>query len=132
MQFGQGSISTTQNTIPNSAGAALADNGLSVDAARLKVVFGNDVGGALAILLSNRQIPMNAFWIELLGATEQNGQLILSAGNIDPLLTETKFNVEGATTTKRRCRIVNQLNSPLAFDPINDNFHVIISENSTE
>lgn len=47
--------------------AGSANNGLSVDPVTGKFVLGNDVGGALAALLSAREIPMAGFDIRLSG-----------------------------------------------------------------
>lgn len=45
--------------------AGSADNGLSVDPVTGLIVLGNDVGGSLAALLSNREIITNGFSIAL-------------------------------------------------------------------
>jgi len=51
---------------------AAAQNGDSVDGTG-KIVLGNDVGGILATLLNNREIPTGGFFIALTGA----GQLLI-------------------------------------------------------
>lgn len=61
---GQGSISVSQKApvIPAPGPpfpATSADNGLSVDPVTGRIVLGNDVGGLLAALLSDREIPMD-------------------------------------------------------------------------
>lgn len=61
---GQGSISMSQKNEPaGSPGPPFlptsADNGLSVDAITGKIVFGDDIGGLLAMFLSPREIEMN-------------------------------------------------------------------------
>ena len=43
-----------------------ADNGLSVDAGTGRIVLGNDVGGTLAQLLSDREIPLATFLLRFL------------------------------------------------------------------
>lgn len=53
--------------------AGSANNGLSVDAVTGKIVMGNDVAGATAVLLSNREIPSAGFFIALSGT----GNLII-------------------------------------------------------
>lgn len=131
--LGQGSLGITprvQSGAPFPADAA--ENGVSVDPNNGRIVLGNDEGDNIAQLLSNREIPMNEFLIRLLGATQQDGQLVLSAGTIDTFLTQTKLNVEGATTTKRRVRSLQLIDSPYDVDPINDAWHVFITETSIE
>jgi hypothetical protein len=76
MSIGQGSISLTQPPLP--AGAIAIDgarNGLSVDTGSF-IVLGQDVGagGDPAKLLSNREIPLQAFSLNLRGT----GTLVLS------------------------------------------------------
>lgn len=64
---GQGSISRANRPIPSGppfvAGSAV--NGLSVDAGTGKIVLGNDVAGILAVLISNREIPLATFFLRL-------------------------------------------------------------------
>jgi hypothetical protein len=55
---------------PFVAGSAV--NGLSIDAATGKVVLGNNVAAVLATLLSNREIPMSTFQLQLLWAAAQS------------------------------------------------------------
>jgi len=63
MQAGQGSISKANKNTPSGAPfpANSADNGLSVDPVTGRIVLGNDAGGTLAALLSNREIPLDGF-----------------------------------------------------------------------
>jgi len=110
--------------------ANAADNGLSVDATTGRIVLGNDAGGTLAQLLSNREIPMDQFLITLLGALKTDGQLVLSAGTIDPTATGTKMNIEGATTTQRL--IVFPDNDPYTPDPTNESWHVFLTAGTIE
>lgn len=82
MNYGQGAI--LPQTLPKPGGAPFpagsANNGLSVDPGTGKIVLGNDVGGALAALLSNREIPMSGHKInfisnggETMGIDSSNG-----------------------------------------------------------
>lgn len=48
--------------------ASAAENGLSVDPGTGAIVLGNDTGGVLATLLSNREIPLDTFTIAFLNA----------------------------------------------------------------
>lgn len=54
-----------------------ADNGLSVDAVSGHIVFGGNVGGVLATLLSNREIPTGGFFTALSGL----GNLLIGKTN---------------------------------------------------
>jgi hypothetical protein len=69
--YGQGSLSFSPRSIPGAAPVPpfplnSADNGLSVDAITGRIVLGNDVGGGLADLLSDREIEMAGFLLQLL------------------------------------------------------------------
>jgi len=67
MGQGQGSISNHERKIPAGApfAAGSANNGLSVDAISGAIVLGDDVGGILSTLLSDRFIPLGGFDIIL-------------------------------------------------------------------
>lgn len=62
-------ISASQNPIPAGAPftANSAENGVSIDPGTGRVVLGNDAGGALATLLSDREIPLANFFLALIG-----------------------------------------------------------------
>lgn len=124
--YGWGGIWTTQNQRPNPvippATVTDANNGTSLNGTT--VVLGNDVGGILATLLSDREIPMDSFFIRLLSSTQQNGNLILSAGNIAAgNFGNSKLMNEGSTITKR-----NTINSEtdIVIDPNNDCFGIFV------
>jgi len=74
MSVGLGNI---QYTSPGKASGApftpsSADNGLSVDTVTGEIVLGNNVAAILATLLSNREIPMSTFQLQLLWAAAQS------------------------------------------------------------
>lgn len=71
--YGQGSLSFSPRSIPGASPVPpfpinSADNGLSVDAITGRIVLGNDIGGGLADLLSDREIEMAGFLLQLLSA----------------------------------------------------------------
>ena len=64
MNFGNGSFGFS-NRSESGGGAATANNGVSVDGS--DIVFGNDPGGTDAMLLSDREIPLNGKTLDFLG-----------------------------------------------------------------
>lgn len=74
----QGSLTFTGNYSAPAA-AVGADNGLSVDGVSSNVVFGQDIGavGDPAALLSDREIPLDAFFINVLGIAGSNNLIRL-------------------------------------------------------
>lgn len=95
MSFNQGSLSYTQADVVGPGGAG-AYNGVSVDFTN-QVVLGNDTGSTDAILINDREIPMDGFFLRLLQLFATNPTLILSAGNIN---AQTMLANEGTLTTK--------------------------------
>jgi trimeric autotransporter adhesin len=97
MGLGQGSIIVQQKKEPPVTPVPpfptnSADNGLSVDPVSFKIVLGQDVGavGNPAILLSNREIPVNLFSISLNAHGAQLGNILQvknGAGNIRARVT---------------------------------------------
>lgn len=84
-------------------GLSAADNGLSIDPVSGSVVLGNDVGGNLAALLSDREIPMGNFAFRFLDAAGGNRLFELDPvnqryrmGDIDNLLARCFLFVEDA------------------------------------
>jgi hypothetical protein len=87
MNFGQGNIGFVSNAInggpPFPIGSA--DNGLSVDPASFKIVFGNDntfAFGGTADLLSSREIFMAGFSIHFLDNVGTQSDVSISAASI--------------------------------------------------
>jgi len=91
------SLSTAQKKDPSGgpfvAGSAV--NGVSVDPVSGKIVLGNNVGAVLAVLLSNREIPMAGFNIAMSGAT----------GNL--LIGTTADNAKGRLQVNGRASFLN-------------------------
>lgn len=72
-------------------GAGSANNGASVDAVTGKIVLGNDVGGTLAQLLSNREIPQRGFSLLL-------SQLVTGAASTIGFNIQSVYNTTGNPT----------------------------------
>jgi hypothetical protein len=90
MNIGQG-IGVQGLSVFTGFPAGSADNGLSIDAGTGNIVLGDDTGGILSTLLSNREIPMNGFDITMIAGTFstrfQNGGGITIAESISNLQT---------------------------------------------
>lgn len=71
-QTGSGISRSTKAKAVTPPFASGADNGLSVDPITSHVVLGNDAGGNLADLLSDREIPMNGNFFKFLDAQAGN------------------------------------------------------------
>lgn len=66
MSQGQGSFQTNQRTIAAPPfPLASANNGLSVDPVSGKIVLGNNLGGSAAQLISDRELPLNGFQLQI-------------------------------------------------------------------
>lgn len=66
--------------------ATSANNGLCVDPITGKIVLGNDAGLLTAQLLSNRDIPLNNFFVEFIGRDNGSGvfnNVLIGDGEID-------------------------------------------------
>jgi hypothetical protein len=72
MSLGVSALSTNQHKESSGSPFATgsANNGLSVDAGTGKIVLGNDSGGSLAALLSDREIPLSGFSIGYIGSAK--------------------------------------------------------------
>lgn len=86
--YGQGSvINTPKQKQPGPPFASTsANNGLSVDPVSGAIVLGDDVGGVLSTLLSNREIPMAGNFIRLIGTdavTELYGDSMQAYNSVD-------------------------------------------------
>jgi hypothetical protein len=94
-----------QPPLPVPATVTAANNGTSLNGTT--VVLGNNVGGILATLLSNRQIPLAGFNIQLtggaglakiiLGGTDNNGVVTNRAGRFE-IKTDSAANAGHAAT----------------------------------
>jgi hypothetical protein len=105
--MGLGSAALNTNQHRQASGSPFvpgsADNGLSVDTTSGEIVLGNDVGGADAALLDNREIPMNGFGIDF---TDNGDGLFsrLSAGN---MLFEDTVNTLAAVISQNGIAVQN-------------------------
>ncbi len=75
----------------------LANNGLSIDPVTGNYVLGNDVGSALATLLSNRAIDLNSFNVFFFGRDNGSGQLNLVAIQDGDIQINNDSSVFGAS-----------------------------------
>jgi hypothetical protein len=129
MNYGNGCLFFT-NKPTGPAAAITAYNGVSIDDTG-HVVLGNDVGDGSAQLESNREIPMSNKDIRFVPLNEITG-LIKIGTSID---SGAKLQVEGTTSTKRRI-VVNDfpvlIDGTVAIDPVNDNFSIFVSSNTSE
>jgi len=114
--------------------ATAADNGVSVDPVSGRIVFGNDVAGIGATLLSSRFIPMATFLLRFLYPTAGQSFTIQNDANVDMLsliITNSVTKNRGVfvqfndpanpTTTTTGIRLVNsQTNGTIAAILRND------------
>lgn len=114
MNFNQGSLSFTSLVPPAAPAVVDAYNGTSLDG--LRVVLGNNVGGNAAILVNNREIPTDGFFLQLLGLLARDPSFIINFGNITP---GAALSNEGAINTKFR---VVRVGGAYDFDSFSDNF----------
>lgn len=105
---GQGSISLQNKQTPSGAPfpAGSANNGLSVDAVTGKIVLGNDLGGNLADLISNREIDQAGFLFQLLNGAGRkflsdptNG--LYEFGDIDSIANGTFLEINDGLNLTR-------------------------------
>lgn len=100
--FGQGSLSFSPK---QAAGGSVvppfpinsADNGLSVDAITGRIVLGNNVGGGLADLLSDREIEMAGFLLQLISGG--NRQLYIEPTTGEYFIGDVDSSVNGSFLT---------------------------------
>lgn len=114
MPIGVIGIQTNQkrdNGAPFPAGAA--NNGLSVDPISGKIVLGNNAGAVTAALLSNREIPINGFYIDLtagigVGIRFQNGSIEMNtASGAQMIIDENAFQLYRVPATGPAALILN-------------------------
>jgi len=126
---GQSAFSVTRNiqSAPPFV-ATSAENGLSVDPVSGRIVLGNNVAAVLATLLSNREIPMSTFQLQLLWAAAQvltfgaQGSGTMINAVVSDAATTQGYNVQhnvAAVFTGYRSKNFNS-NGEIEFDLAND------------
>lgn len=134
MTLGQGSLGYAQRnkaaTGPTFAGA---ENGLSVNGED-KVVLGNDDDDVTepAVLLSDREIPMAGFQIQLAKNNRNDVALRITAANeASEINNDASLQNQGSISTRRRVidtLILEDSTQVINVDAINDNFTIFTSE----
>jgi hypothetical protein len=94
--YGAGGGGISYNTPANTAGANLANNGLSVSGGKVQL-GGLSGSAAAATLLNNREIPLNGFSLLFSGIGTANAALILRQSVSLTLTPQIRFQDAGGT-----------------------------------